>query len=280
MSDGSIASGNPVLPPAGSGQFTAELSGCALTVFTYFPCSEPHGCFLLFSGLGRNARQSRDDAIGLASSVGLMVFAPLMNEIEYPNWRYNRAGLVRRRELQPPERWTAPLLQSLVDWVRHLREGRSLPTYLLGFSAGGQLLSRVCASSALVGVDRVVVCSPSVYMAPTADWPAPFGFRDMFTKHELEQRLREYLAAPLTIYLGTRDTGSRQLANSEEAMWQGENRLDRGRRIFRMAATLAHQKNWMFNWRLVEAAGIGHSLKGMLEAPECLKALQVPIAVE
>lgn len=267
--------GNNELPVAGAGHLTADLSGCMLTVFTYVPCSEPRGCLLLFSGLGRNARQSCDDAIGISERAGLTVFAPLMSEADFPTWRYNRAGLVRRRKLQPPERWTGPLLQSLMDWVRRLREGPSLPMSLFGFSAGAQLLSRVCAYTPLVGADRFVICSPSVYVAPTAHMPVPFGFRGIVNVIPMEQRLRGYLAAPITIYLGTHDTGNRLLATSKQALRQGANRLDRGRRIFRMAAALAKQQNWTFNWRLVEAAGVGHSIKRMLEAPECHDALAI-----
>ncbi len=267
------ADGNDDLLVAGAGHLSADLSGCALTVFTYVPHSEPRGCLLLFSGLGRNARQSRDDAVGIADRAGLTVFAPLMNEADFPMWRYNRAGLVRRRELQPPERWTAPVLQSLVDWVQHRRGKPSLPTYLLGFSAGGQLLSRVCAYTPLARVTRFVICSPSVYTAPTMEKRVPFGFRGIFQEEQAEQCLRRYLAAPITIYLGTHDTGNRLLAASPQALWQGVNRLDRGRHMIQMAIKLAEQKNWITNWRLVEAAGIGHSMKGMLEAPECGEAL-------
>lgn len=267
---------NGDLPVAGAGHSTADLSGCSLTVFTYFPCSEPRGCLLLFSGLGRNARQSRDDAVGIAERAGLAVFAPLMDEAKFPKWRYNRAGLMRRRKLQPPDRWTGPLLQDLVDWVHDRQSKPSLPMYLLGFSAGAQLLSRVCAYSPLAGASRFVICSPSVYVAPTLEKPVPFGFRGVFRRDQAEQHLRRYLAAPITIYLGTRDTGNRLLATSRQAMGQGLHRLDRGRRMFQMAATLTEQENWTFNWQLVEAVDVGHSLKGMLDAPECLRALQGP----
>jgi hypothetical protein len=40
-----------------------------------------------------------------------------------------------------------------------------------------------------------------------------------------------------------------------------------------MASKLADRRKWRFNWRLVETRGVGHSVKGMLDAPECLDAL-------
>ncbi len=242
-------------------------------MFTYCPSSEPRGSLILFSGQHRDARGLRDKAVKLAQSTALTVVAPLMGKHEFPKWRYNRAGVIRAGRLQPRNSWTGPLLQELVDWARDSMGGRSLPTYLFGYSAGGQLLSRICAYSPLTGVDRFVICSPSVYVAPSPDKPVPFGFRGMGDEGELAQGIQAYLGAPITIYLGEQDTGDRQLSNSAQALGQGIDRLSRGRYIFRMANKLADRRNWDFNWRRVETRRVGHSVKGMLEAPECLDAL-------
>jgi hypothetical protein len=264
----------PHAPVPGAGRLTAELPGRALTVFTYTPGSEPRGCLILFSGQRRDAPGLRDKAIGLARVSALTVFVPLMDEDDFPVWRYNRAGIIRRRRVQPRDTWTGPLLQGLVDWARDRMGGGSLPTFVFGHSAGAQLLSRVCAYSPLTGVNRFIICSPSVHVAPTAAKPVPYGFRGLFDARDLEERMRGYLAAPITIFLGKQDTGNRQLSNSKQSMSQGINRLDRGRRIFEMATMLAERRKWILNWRLVEAPGVGHAVKGMLDAPECLDVLQ------
>lgn len=258
----------------GNNRLTARLPERDLTVFAYCPSSEPRGSLILFTGQLRDARSLRDKAVKLAQLSALTVFAPLLSKEEFPEWRYNRAGVIKAHRIQPRELWTGPLLQGLVNWARDCMDGDSLPTYLFGHSAGGQLLSRVCAYSPLTGVDRFVICSPSVYVAPTPDKPVPFGFRGIFDECELENRIRAYLDTPITIYLGKQDTGDRQLSNSEQAMGQGINRLYRGRHIFRMASKLADRRKWGFNWRLVETWGVGHSVKGMLDAPECFDALQ------
>ena len=44
----------------------------------------------------------------------------------------------------------------------------------------------------------------------------------------------------------------------EIAMKQGPNRWERGKNCFKMAKELALAKGWSFNWRLVEAADVGH----------------------
>lgn len=262
-------------PLLGAGRLTADLSGHVLDVFTYFSSFKPCGCLILFSGQHRDALGLRDKAVKLAQLTALNVFAPLMDKNDFPKWRYNRAGVILRKRIQRRKRWTGPLVQNLVDWTRDRMGGTSLPIYVFGHSAGGQLLSRVCAYSPLTGVKRIIICNPSAYVAPTATKPVPFGYQGMFDERETEERIQAYLAVPITIYLGEQDTGEYQLSKGEQAMSQGGNRLDRGRRIFRMANELAEQRKWNFNWSLVETPGVGHSVKDMLEAPKCLDALQI-----
>jgi hypothetical protein len=262
-------------PLLGTGRLTADLSEHVLDVFTYFSSFEPRGCLILFSGQHRDAVGLRDKAVKLAQLTALNVFAPLMDKNDFPKWRYNRAGVILRKRIQRRKRWTGPLVQNLVDWTRDWMGGTSLPIYVFGHSAGGQLLSRVCAYSPLTGVKRIIICNPSAYVAPTAAKPVPFGYHGMFDERETEERIQAYLAEPITIYLGEQDTGEYQLAKGEQAMSQGANRLDRGRRIFRMANELAEQRKWIFSWSLVETPGVGHSIKDMLEASECLDALQI-----
>ena len=86
--------------------------------------------------------------------------------------------------------------------------------------------------------------------------------------------MRRYLAAPLTIYLGTGDiTPEHSFDASAEGMRQGPNRLERGRACFAAAQKLAKERGWAFNWRKVETPGIAHEAARMFAAKEAGDAL-------
>lgn len=89
--------------------------------------------------------------------------------------------------------------------------------------------------------------------------------------------LRRYLAAPLTLYLGTGDTTLRKRFDaSPPAMRQGPHRLPRNRACFELAQELAKERGWLFNWRKVEAPGIEHDAAAMFAAAEAEDALFGP----
>jgi hypothetical protein len=43
--------------------------------------------------------------------------------------------------------------------------------------------------------------------------------------------------------------------------------------VFNAAKTLAQERGWRFNWRLVELPGVGHNARKMLAAPQASEAL-------
>ena len=253
---------------------TAQVQGEQLKVFTYRPRRVAlAGLLFLFDGVHRDASGMRDKATALAERAGIITFAPHLDRERFPKWRYNSAGVIRRGQKQPRELWTGPLLQRLFEWARDVTGQPSARLFLFGHSAGGQMLSRICAYSPLSSTARIVIANPSAYVAPLLDEPTPYGFAGIFAPAEAVARLQVYLALPITIYLGQRDTGSRNLATSNAAMRQGRNRLQRGRRTYQSALTLAHRNAWAFNWQLVEAPRVGHSSRAMLHAAPCYLAL-------
>lgn len=248
----------------------------AIKVYTHRPkdCREPSVLFV-FHGLNRKAAGVRDKAREVADAACLMVFAPLFDRDRFPNWRYHRAGVVRNGEVQSRQQWTAPVVQALVDWARTQTPHPDPEVYLFGHSAGGQFLSRLSAYSPIEGADRIVIANPSVYVAPLLAEAAPYGFERVFPSEEAQARLRKYLALPITVYLGQEDTGEKNLVENEAAFRQGENRLDRGRTVFQLAQDVARERDWPFNWRLVEVPGVGHSSGGMLRAEAFPDALDL-----
>ncbi len=248
----------------GEGRIVIEVGGAPITVYTYTPpgCA-PRGLLFVLHGLRRNARAYRDKARGFARRACLVVQAPRFDKRRFPNWRYQRGGVVRKGHALTRSRWTSRVLAALIERARE-RVGGAL--YLFGHSAGAQFLSRVAAYDPPPGVTRFIIANPSTHVFPDLKVDAPYGFGGLFSELEARRRLRAYLALPLTIYLGGEDTGSRNLSTSAAAMRQGRNRRERGRRLFRAARALAREKGWRFGWRLVEAPGVGHSARRMLDA--------------
>ncbi|MGI9405142.1 MAG: hypothetical protein ACR2O4_02125, partial [Hyphomicrobiaceae bacterium] len=100
----------------------------------------------------------------------------------------------------------------------------------------------------------------------------PYGFGGVFDERERRARLQAYLNLPLTIYLGTADSGSTRLVQSAAANRQGATRYARGLTVFRAGRARAKAEGWDFNWRLVEVPGVGHSSRRMLAARQVLEA--------
>jgi pimeloyl-ACP methyl ester carboxylesterase len=252
------------------------LGGQLLTVYTYRPrrCSDP-GLLFVFAGYARNARGYRGRARRLADKACLIVIAPKLDRARFPRKLYQRAGVGKKAESEWRSRCTGGLVSELVAWGR-LHFGRpNSAYYLFGHSAGGQLLSRVAAYCPPVGASRIVIANPSVYATVSTAERPPYGFRGLAKGKELDARLAAYLAQPVSIYLGSRDTGRRRLLLNRAARRQGANRLDRGRAIFAKARALAEANGWEFNWRLVEVRNVGHSSRRMLRVPEAMMALGI-----
>lgn len=92
---------------------------------------------------------------------------------------------------------------------------------------------------------RIVAANPGACLFPTRDLPFPYGFGGLPQNLCDDDAMRAYLAAPLTLYLGTGDTvQDKEFEKSPLAMKQGSTRLERGRACFEMARMLAAKKQW------------------------------------
>lgn len=262
------ASGAPI--PNGDGQQVVELAGKRRTIFTYRPsgCS-PASLLLLFHGRG-GVRPYRDDAHALADKLCAIVIAP---RFQTKSAHYQQGGIVRNGVVRPERDWTVNIVTPLADWAR-VETG--IDHYdLIGHSAGAQFLSRVAAFHR-DAARRIVIANPSTYVLPSLDVAAPFGFGGIYSDAEGEAQLRNYLARPVTIYLGENDNSddARDMNRSPSAMAQGRTRFERGVTTFNEAQQLAAGRGWTFNWRLVRLPGVGHNARKMFSAPEAIEALK------
>ena len=121
---------------------------------------------------------------------------------------------------------------------------------------------------------RIVAANPGTHLFPTRDLPFPYGFGGLPRHLGDDAAIRAYLAAPLTLYLGTGDTvQDKDFETSPVAMQQGSTRLERGRACFELARRIAAERQWPCNWRKVEVRGVGHSAGRMFAQPEDEDAL-------
>lgn len=260
--------------PSGSGTQTADLAGVPLRLFTYRPdgCAVS-GILLVFHGQERDASDCRNHAIPLGQSLCMLVVAPLFDAKRFPTWRYQRGGIVRRGTIEPVESQTVTLVPRLVAWIRAWEKRPDLGCAMLGHSAGGQFLDRV-AAFAPNDARRIVIANPSTWVRPSLEIAAPYGFGGVYDRAVGEIALRRYLAAPVTVLLGQRDTGSDDLVTNDEAEQQGGTRFERGQNVFREARLAAQKHGWPFKWNLVVVPGIGHNARRIFASDEALTALK------
>lgn len=261
---------------AGSMRDVAMIGDEPIVIHAYRPRACPERALLfVFPGYERNAGEYLRRARRVARSHGLTVFAPELDRERFPRARYQRAGVSAAAAEVDAERCMGLFVRRLVAWGRE-RQGRPDAPYLLfGHSAGAQMLVRVAAYCPLEAPARIVVANPSAYVAASLIDPRPYGFAGRGDLSAREDQLRAYVAQPLSIYLGTDDTGTELLDDSLHAQRQGPNRLERGRAVFDQAHRLAATRGWSFGWRLVLAPGVGHSSRGMLRAPQLDQAIAI-----
>jgi pimeloyl-ACP methyl ester carboxylesterase len=259
--------------PIGSSQFTFQ-DAEAIQVFAYkAPTFKEGPLLVLMAGVDRNAETYRNHAIALADRLGALVVAPLFDAERFPSPRYQGGGIQKKGKPVPKDQWTFSIIRRLAAQVRTQEGKPDLPWYLLGHSAGGQVVDRM-AGFLPDGPRRIVAMNPGSLLFPTRDLPYGFGFGGLPPEFGDDDALRRYLEAPLTLYLGEEDlVEGVHFDASPTAMRQGATRLARGRACFDAARRLAEARHWTFRWRKVEVPGIGHDARRMLDAPEMTDAL-------
>ena len=254
----------------GDGVHSVELLGHSIEVFTWHPQATPKRLLVVFHGMHGDADVYRDRAKPLANLLGAVVVAPRFATPRFTQSLYQRGGIAPDGWFVPPGHRTVDMVAPLIAWAQRACGQPTLPYALIGHSAGGQFLSRVVAF-APQGVTRYVIANPSTWVLPSVDVAAPYGFAGC---PNAEQALRTYLAQPVTVLLGSDDTGTENLSSEPEAVAQGANRLDRGRKTFAMAKAVAESLGYLCRWNLMEVPGIGHDSAGMFASKQAYEALR------
>ena len=259
--------------PSGKSLVEADINGTVLQLYAYKPANYAgEGFILLLHGASRAAEAYRDNAMGMADIHKRIVVVPLFDLQRFPEWRYQVGGVFRAdSSFAAPEERTYAFIPKLVAYIRGREGSATLPYLLAGFSAGGQFVSRMAAFID-TDAERLIAMASGSTMFPTRDMDFGLGFGKLPEALSNDERIRRYLALPMTIYIGTGDRELAQLPQGE-ANKQGVHRYSRNIRWFNEAMDLAYQRKWEFNWRLVIADGPGHSPKDMFNHPQIGNAL-------
>ncbi len=271
--EASAASAAEIRPGSGeAGDFSFDCTrdGRSIRVFGYRPAARGElRLLVLFHGANRDARGYRNGARKLAEKLGVLLVVPEFDRERFDSEAYQDGGVMRKGRLVDRAEWTFGWLDALLEQVFQ-REGRRLDYDLGGHSAGAQHLGRLAALHP-TAARRIVLVNPGSLIFPDRCQPYGCGFGGLPQEMSGDEALRRYLAIPLTLYLGTADTGSERLPGGPAAA-QGATRIERGRRAFAAAEKLAREKGWPLGWRLVEAEGLGHSAGPMWNHPQCAAA--------
>ncbi len=254
----------------GNGKHSATLGGTTLDVFTWHPKATPKLLLVVFHGMHADADNYRDRSAPLAERLDAVVVAPKFGPPEFTVPLYQRGGVAPDGVFVPPGKRTVDLIAPLVAWAQKACGQPGLRYDLIGHSAGGQFLSRVAAFAPANGV-RYVIANPSTWVLPSTEDTVPYGFAG---SPDAEQTLRTYLALPITVLLGTEDTGTNNLSSEPEAVAQGVNRLERGRNAFAKAKAAAKALGGPFGWKLAEVPGVGHDSARMFASQQACEALR------
>jgi pimeloyl-ACP methyl ester carboxylesterase len=253
--------------PPGSSVVEVDFGGTALSLWAYRPDNYVgDGFIVVLHGASRAAESYRDNARGFAREYGKLVVVPEFDSERFPNRRYQMGGVLREDgSFADPAEHTYAFIPQIVDYVRQRQADPRLPWILLGYSAGGQFVARMAA---LLDTDaeRLVAMSPGSTLFPTRELDFGLGFGGLPERYSSDERIRRYLALPMTVAIGTADIEEGQLPRGQ-AFDQGVHRYARNLRWFLTAMELAHERGWDFNWRLVLHHGAGHPHRQMFDHP-------------
>lgn len=266
--------GDPAVP-TGSSKIELDYDGLKLEVYTHKPAQwTGERMLVVFHGVNRNADEYRDHAIGLGERFGMLVVAPRFDAERFPSRAYQRGGILKEDgTAADPSAWTYAYVPRIARSIREREQKPDMKHWLIGHSAGGQFCMRMAAFQD-TGAERIVAANAGTVLFPTRDADFGYGFGKLPDVLANDDVIKRYLAAPLTLYLGTADDHADEwLDVSEPSMKQGPGRLQRNRAAFEAARALAAEKGWSFTWTKVEALGVDHDHEKMFAHDEVERAL-------
>lgn len=223
-------------------------------------------------GNGRNVELSIHSATTLAERYNAVVVAPLLDVGRFGSLSYHRMGIfvndgvLTPGIVSPKETWTSNVIFRVIEDVQYRMGIDVKENYVVGHSAGGQFVHRMALFDP-GNITRFVAENSGNYTFLNEDFNYSFGLLDLPEDMKNDEALARYVSTPLSIYIGTADTNyywdDPYVSGSPGAVAQGDNRYERAHNMFLQGQAVAQRLGVPFNWRIVDAEGIGHSSRGM-----------------
>jgi poly(3-hydroxybutyrate) depolymerase len=235
-----------------------------ITVYYYKPKNASADSKLLFAihGVERMGSRARDNWIDAAEKYGFIVVAPEFDSEHFPNKLFQMGGM----ENKDPAAWSFQIIENLFEKIRN-EESLTTPAYMLfGHSAGAQYVHRFVLMMEKPRLSTAVAANAGAYTIPAySNSRYPWALDERLTA---QPRLKEVFARRLVILLGESDTKTSggNLPSSQEAIAQGQNRLERGKNFYSKAQSQAQELKATLNWQLTTVPGVGHDSARMSKA--------------
>lgn len=219
---------------------------------------------IIMHGVGRDADRYLSEWRGVAERYRFIAVCPEFSQASFPAaLNYNLGGVFDRAGNPKPRAvWSFSAIAPIFDWFVGQEQLTTSRFDLFGHSAGAQFAHRFAAFAAPAKLRRVIAANAGWYTLPDLETKWPSGLKGAPGDAAV---LRAWLAADMTILLGTMDTDPNHasLNRDPENMVQGPHRLARGVNFYAEGRASAARLGLPFGWSIDYAPGIAHDNGGM-----------------
>ncbi len=214
-------------------------------------------------GQSRTAENYRDVWRTFSDKGNFILIVPEISDEYFPGSRYNLGNAYTSRgKKKERSKWIFSIIERLFDSLRK-ENSLNTPKYdIYGHSAGGQFVHRLVMFMPEARFRLAVAANPGWYTMPDLSVDMPYGVANINLGIE---HFRKVFNSRLLVLLGEDDDDPfhRRLRQTDEAILQGEHRLERGKNFFKAGKILAKKYNLSFKWKKIIVPMVGHSNSGM-----------------
>jgi len=230
--------------------------------------------FVMHGG-GRNADDYLNAWIEIAEKQNLLIIAPEFENkfYKYTTNDYQEGNLFTFFGTKnPKEEWAYTVIENIFDRIKIDNNITNKNYDIFGHSAGGQFVHRMIMLMPDSRIETAIAANAGFYTFPDETIKFPYGLKN--TNVRIKPDLAKSFQKNLIILLGELDNDPRlgTFRETDLAMEQGSNRLERGTNFYNAAHKLASEQNLKFNWKIDTIKNVAHDYTKMSEnAAEWIK---------